>query len=56
MLSYTQGITQASARTHSGVNRSPTKTTTRSGIGQAARQGPMARPTKSPARPNSFNK
>jgi hypothetical protein len=26
------------------------------GIGQAARQGPMARPTNSPARPNSFNK
>jgi hypothetical protein len=26
------------------------------GIGQVARQGPMARPTKSPTRPNSFNK
>ena len=26
------------------------------GICQAARQGYMARPTKSPARPNSFNK
>jgi len=25
-------------------------------IGQAACQGPMARPTKSPVRPNSFNK
>ena len=26
------------------------------GIGQVALQGPMARPTKSPAWPNSFNK
>jgi hypothetical protein len=26
------------------------------GIGQAARQGSMVRPTKSPARPSSFNK
>jgi len=25
-------------------------------IGQAARQGPIARPTKSSARPSSFNK
>jgi hypothetical protein len=26
------------------------------GIGQTTRQGPIARPTKSPARPSSFNK
>ncbi|AES64061.1 hypothetical protein MTR_2g017900 [Medicago truncatula] len=26
------------------------------GIGQAARQGPMARPTESSTRPSSFNK
>jgi len=26
------------------------------GIGQVARQGPIARPTKSLAQPNSFNK